>query len=128
MALENQYLQNPEYSEEAGSHVMDIYLEVHEHHRQLGMLWEKRKTRLKEYLHLCMFDQDSSQVRLDFILTTCMSVELGARQALSNSLRASGAPCWTRASVFVVQQASNVCCFFRIINFIKECVFKADSF
>lgn len=62
VALENQYLQNPEYSEEAGSHVMDIYLEVHEHHRQLGMLWEKRKTRLKEYLHLCMFDQDSSQV------------------------------------------------------------------
>ena len=41
---------------------MDIYLEVHEHHRQLGMLWEKRKARLKEYLHLCMFDQDSSQV------------------------------------------------------------------
>ncbi|XP_020600716.1 triple functional domain protein-like isoform X7 [Orbicella faveolata] len=62
VVMENQFLKNPEYSEEAGSHVMDIYLEVHEHHRQLGMLWEKRKARLKEYLHLCMFDQDSSQV------------------------------------------------------------------
>ena len=62
VGMENQFLKNPEYSEEAGSHVMDIYLEVHEHHRQLGMLWEKRKARLKEYLHLCMFDQDSSQV------------------------------------------------------------------
>lgn len=60
--VENQFLKNPQFSEEAGSHVMDIYLEVHEQHRQLGMLWEKRKARLKEYLHLCMFDQDSSQV------------------------------------------------------------------
>ena len=60
---ENQFLKNPEFSQEAGSHVMDIYLEVHEHHRQLGILWEKRKARLKEFLHLCMFDQDSSQVR-----------------------------------------------------------------
>ena len=60
--VENQFLKNPEYSEEAGSHVMDIYLEVHEHHRQLGLLWEKRKTQIKEYLQLCMFDQDSSQV------------------------------------------------------------------
>ncbi|CAH3018961.1 unnamed protein product [Porites evermanni] len=59
---ENQFLKNPEFSQEAGSHVMDIYLEVHEHHRQLGILWEKRKARLKEFLHLCMFDQDSSQV------------------------------------------------------------------
>jgi len=42
---------------------MDIYLEVHEHHRQLGLLLEKRKMLLNEYLHLCMFDQDSSQVR-----------------------------------------------------------------
>ena len=63
LAVENQFLNNPEYSEEAGAHVMDIYLEVHEHHRQLGILCEKRKTQLKEYLHLCMFDQDSSQVR-----------------------------------------------------------------
>lgn len=63
LVVEKQFLKNPEYSEEAGSHVMDIYLEVHEHHRQLGLLWEKRKTRLKEYLQLCMFDQDSSQVR-----------------------------------------------------------------
>ena len=61
--VDNKFLKNPEYSEEAGSHVMDIYLEVHEHHRQLGILWEKRKARLKEFLHLCMFDQDSSQVR-----------------------------------------------------------------
>ena len=60
---ENQFLKNPEFSQEAGAHVMDIYLEVHEHHRQLGILWEKRKARLKEFLHLCMFDQDSSQVR-----------------------------------------------------------------
>lgn len=66
--VENQFLKNPEYSEEAGSHVMDIYLEVHEHHRQLGMLWEKRKARLKEYLHLCMFDQDSSQVRYAWVI------------------------------------------------------------
>lgn len=74
LVVENQFLNNPEYSEEAGSHVMDIYLEVHEHHRQLGMLWEKRKARLKEYLHLCMFDQDSSQVHdtqiLKFIVTS----------------------------------------------------------
>ena len=63
LLVENQFVNNPEYSEEAGTHVMDIYLEVHEHHRQLGILCEKRKTRLKEYLHLCMFDQDSSQVR-----------------------------------------------------------------
>ncbi|RMX44252.1 hypothetical protein pdam_00005282 [Pocillopora damicornis] len=60
--VDNQFLKNPQFSEEAGSHVMDIYLEVHEQHRQLGMLWEKHKARLKEYLHLCMFDQDSSQV------------------------------------------------------------------
>lgn len=61
--VDNQFLKNHQFSEEAGSHVMDIYLEVHEQHRQLGMLWEKHKARLKEYLHLCMFDQDSSQVK-----------------------------------------------------------------
>ena len=63
LLVEKQFTKNPEYSEEAGSHVMDIYLEVHEHHRQLGLLWEKRKVQLNEYLHLCMFDQDSFQVR-----------------------------------------------------------------
>ncbi|XP_068751668.1 kalirin-like isoform X6 [Montipora capricornis] len=62
LLVEKQFTKNPEYSEEAGSHVMDIYLEVHEHHRQLGLLWEKRKVQLNEYLHLCMFDQDSFQV------------------------------------------------------------------
>ena len=63
LLVEKQFVKNPEYSEEAGSHVMDIYLEVHEHHRQLELLLEKRKMMLNEYLHLCMFDQDSSQVR-----------------------------------------------------------------
>ena len=63
LLVEKQFVKNPEYSEEAGSHVMDIYLEVHEHHRQLELLLEKRKMLLNEYLHLCMFDQDSSQVR-----------------------------------------------------------------
>ncbi|XP_067020221.1 kalirin-like isoform X6 [Acropora muricata] len=62
LLVEKQFVKNPEYSEEAGSHVMDIYLEVHEHHRQLELLLEKRKMMLNEYLHLCMFDQDSSQV------------------------------------------------------------------
>ena len=61
MAPDDQFLKSPEYSE-ASSHVMDIYLEVHEHHRQLGILWEKQRTRLRDHLHLCMFDQDSSQV------------------------------------------------------------------
>ena len=56
------FLKSAEYSE-AVSHVMDIYLEVHEHHRQLSKLWERRQRLLKEYLHLCMFDQDSNQVR-----------------------------------------------------------------
>lgn len=67
LLVEKQFVKNPEYSEEAGSHVMDIYLEVHEHHRQLGLLLEKRKMLLNEYLHLCMFDQDSSQVRESYI-------------------------------------------------------------
>ena len=62
MAYDDQFLKSPEYSE-ASSHVMDIYLEVHEHHRQLGILWEKQRTRLRDNLHPCMFDQDSSQVR-----------------------------------------------------------------
>ncbi|XP_032241354.2 triple functional domain protein isoform X5 [Nematostella vectensis] len=61
VAFDDQFLKSPEYSE-ASSHVMDIYLEVHEHHRQLGILWEKQRTRLKDHLHLCMFDQDSKQV------------------------------------------------------------------
>ena len=67
LLVEKQFVKNPEYSEEAGSHVMDIYLEVHEHHRQLGLLLERRKMLLNEYLHLCMFDQDSSQVRKSYI-------------------------------------------------------------
>lgn len=60
---DDEFLKSPEYSE-AVSHVMDIYLEVHEHHRQLTILWERRQALLKEYLHLCMFDQDSNQVSL----------------------------------------------------------------
>ena len=65
MAYDDQFLKSPEYSE-ASSHVMDIYLEVHEHHRQLGILWEKQRTRVRDHLHLCMFDQDSSQVCVHF--------------------------------------------------------------
>ena len=61
VAYDEQFLKSPEYSE-AASHVMDIYLDVHEHHRQLKKMWDKRRESLKEHLHLCMFDQDSKQV------------------------------------------------------------------
>lgn len=66
MAYDDQFLKSPEYSE-ASSHVMDIYLEVHEHHRQLGILLEKQRTHVRDHLHLCMFDQDSSQVCIKIV-------------------------------------------------------------
>lgn len=52
---------SPEFSE-AASHVMELFLNVHEHHRQLGILWDHKQACLREQIHLLSLDQDISQV------------------------------------------------------------------
>ena len=53
----------PEFSE-AASHVMELFLNVHEHHRQLGILWEAKQSGLRELIHMSTLEQDINQVRL----------------------------------------------------------------
>ncbi|XP_028393138.1 triple functional domain protein-like isoform X5 [Dendronephthya gigantea] len=52
---------SPEFSE-AASHVMELFLNVHEHHRQLGILWDAKQSRLRELIHLLTLEQDITQV------------------------------------------------------------------
>ncbi|XP_046859404.1 kalirin-like isoform X4 [Xenia sp. Carnegie-2017] len=51
----------PEFSE-AASHVMELFLNVHEHHRQLGILWEAKQSGLRELIHMSTLEQDINQV------------------------------------------------------------------
>ena len=53
----------PEYSE-ASSHVMELLLNVHEHHRQLGLSWDSKQAALREQIHLLNLDHDVAQVGL----------------------------------------------------------------
>ena len=52
---------SPEFSE-AASHVMELFLNVHEHHRQLGLLLDAKQAGLRELIHMLTLDQDIAQV------------------------------------------------------------------
>ncbi len=57
---------SPEFSE-AASHVMELFLNVHEHHRQLGKLWDTKQAGLRELIHMLTLDQDIAQVGILFL-------------------------------------------------------------
>ncbi len=55
-----------DYSE-AVSHVMDVFLEMHEQNRQLTILWEKQRVRLSQRYKISEFKRDSSEVSCNVI-------------------------------------------------------------
>ena len=59
---------SPEFSE-ASSHVMELFLNVHEHHRQLGILWETKQSGLRELIHMLNLEQDIAQVGMLWIFS-----------------------------------------------------------
>ena len=52
---------SPEFSE-AASHVMELFLNVHEHHRQLGILCDSKQSGIRELIHMLTLEQDITQV------------------------------------------------------------------
>ena len=65
---------SPEFSE-AASHVMELFLNVHEHHRQLGILWDAKQSGLRELIHMLTLDQDITQVGiLEYLVSSSKRV------------------------------------------------------
>ena len=79
-ALQKPSQENEEFVErtaefsDSSSHIMDIYLNVHDQHRQLGILWEKQRSRLRQHLHICTFENDSEQVRVLCFFTSLVLI------------------------------------------------------
>ena len=74
----------PEFSE-AASHVMELFLNVHEHNRQLGVLWDAKQSTLREQIHLLSLDQDIAQVSADAKLINVYTPQIVATISCLNT-------------------------------------------
>ena len=96
---------SPEFSE-ASSHVMELFLNVHEHHRQLGILWENKQRGLRELIHMLNLEQDIAQVGhlrtflLIVFVCTLRKFQVNRLLAISSDSRPPIAKCLTSVSVF----------------------------